>query len=82
MRKLNQSITKSSKTKLNIVYTETGSSGNVGKFQFLTGENILPEKDLSEEAATIKRFEYLPSGNELKSKQELKFTRFMDVIKE
>ena len=26
--------------------------------QFWTGEDILPEKDLSKKAATIKRFEY------------------------
>ena len=57
------------------LYKQTGSSGNVG-------ENILPEKDLLEKASTIKRFEYLSSGNELESKQELKSTRFMDVIKE
>ena len=30
------------------------SSGNVSKYEFLTGKNILPEKDLLEKAATIK----------------------------
>ena len=31
------------------------SSGNVGKYEFLTGEDVLPEKELLEKAATIKR---------------------------
>ena len=31
----------------------------------MTGEDVLPEKDLSEKAATIKRLEYSPLGNEL-----------------
>ena len=35
------------------------SSGNVGKFEFLTAKDVLPE-DLLENAATIKRIEYLP----------------------
>ena len=34
------------------------SSGNIGKYEFLIGENILPVKDLLEKAATIKRFAY------------------------
>ena len=41
------------------------SSRNITKYQFLTGEDVLPEKDLSEKAATIKRLEYSPLGNEL-----------------
>ena len=36
------------------------SSGNVGKYKFLTGEGNLPEKEMLEKAATIKRFEYSP----------------------
>ena len=35
------------------------SSGNVSKYEFLTGKDVLLEKDLLEKAATIKRFEYL-----------------------
>ena len=35
------------------------SSGNVCKYEFLTGEDVLRE-DLLEKAATVKRFEYLP----------------------
>ena len=29
-------------------------SGNVGKYEILTGKNVLLEKELSEKAATIK----------------------------
>ena len=31
-------------------------SGNVGKNQFLTGKDVLPEKDFLEKSATIERF--------------------------
>ena len=31
------------------------SSWNVCKYEFLTGEDVLPEKELLEKAATIKR---------------------------
>ena len=34
------------------------SSGNVGKYEFLAGQDILPEKELLEKTSTIKRFEY------------------------
>ena len=42
------------------------SSVNVSKFEFFTGGDVLPEKGLSEKAATIKRLEYSPQGSELK----------------
>ena len=42
------------------------SLGTVGKYEFLTGEEALLEKNLLEKAATIKRFEYLLLGIELK----------------
>ena len=32
------------------------SSGNVSKFEFLSGKDVLPEKELLEKAATMKRF--------------------------
>ena len=35
-------------------------SGNVTKYRLLTGKDVLPEKDLLEKAAAIKRFEYSP----------------------
>ena len=43
------------------------SSGNVSKYDVLTGKDILPEKNLLEKAASLKRFEYSPSGKELKA---------------
>ena len=43
------------------------SSGNIGKHEFLTGEDVLPEKGLLEKATTIERFQYSPSGSELKN---------------
>ena len=42
------------------------SSGNLGKYEVLTGKGLLPEKDLLEKAALIKSFEYSPLGKELK----------------
>ena len=47
------------------------SSGNVGKYEFLTGEKVLPEKGVLEKAATIKRFEYSPLGSELKKQIDI-----------
>ena len=35
-------------------------SGNVSKYEILTGKDVLLEKDLLEKAATMIRFEYLP----------------------
>ena len=42
----------------------TLSSGNVSKYEFLTGEDILPDKRPLERASTIKKFEYSPLGSE------------------
>ena len=39
---------------------------NVGKYQFLTGEHVSPEKGLLENAAAIKKFQYSPFDSELK----------------
>ena len=33
------------------------ASGNFGIYEFLTGEEVLPEKGQFENAATVKRFE-------------------------
>ena len=33
-------------------------SGNASKYKFLTNKDVLPENDLLENVATIKRFEY------------------------
>ena len=46
------------------------SSGNVSRYEFLTGKNVLPEKDLLEKAATMKRFEYSPLGKKLKAQTD------------
>ena len=45
-------------------------SGNVSKHEFLTGKDVLPQKDLLEKAATMKRFEYSPLVKELKTQTE------------
>ena len=42
------------------------SLGNVSKYEFLTDKDVLPEKGLLEKTAAKKRFEYSPSGKELK----------------
>ena len=63
-RKAKQSTTKWSKTKLNLIRQTVKisilSSENVSKYEFLTGKDVLPEKELLEKAAAIKRFEYSP----------------------
>ena len=45
----------------------TLSSGNVSKYEFLNGKDVLPEKDLLGKAATRKRFEYSPLRKELQA---------------
>ena len=47
------------------------SLGSVGKYEFLTGQEVLLEKRLLEKAATIKRFEYSPLGSELKKQTDI-----------
>ena len=47
--------------------TSALSSGNVSKYDFLTGKDVLPEKSLLEKSAKMKRFEYSPLGKELKA---------------
>ena len=41
------------------------AGGNVGKHEFLMGENVLSEKWQLEKAATVKRFKYLSLCNQL-----------------
>ena len=50
------------------------SSWNVRKYEFLTGKDVWLEKDFIEKAATIKRFEYLALGKELKTLGKCKRT--------
>ena len=46
-------------------------SGNVGKYELLTGKDVLPEKGLLEESAAVKIFEYSWLGRELKMQTDL-----------
>ena len=63
------------------------SSGNNSKYKFLTGKYVLTEEDLLEKAAAPKRFEYLPSGGELKKqtiaaeKQDKELNNFFESDK-
>ena len=43
------------------------SPGNVSKYEFQIGKDVLPEKDLLQKAATMKRLEYSPLGKDLKN---------------
>ena len=47
------------------------STVNIGKYNFLASEGVLQEKELSEEAATTKRFEYSTLGSELKKQTDI-----------
>ena len=65
----------------------TLSSGNVSKYKFLTGKDVLSEKGLLEKATKIKIFENSPLGNKLRKvmlqKNSIKNeTRFVNPIKE
>ena len=46
------------------------SSGNISKYEFLSGKDVLPESDLLEKDATLKRFEFSPLGKELKAQTD------------
>ena len=48
------------------------SPGNVNKQKFLTGKNVLLEKDLLQKAAGLKRFECSPLGTSAAKKQHHK----------
>ena len=48
------------------------SSENVSRYEFLTGKDVLPEKDLLKKAATMKRFEYLLLSKELKVQTDIR----------
>ena len=63
------------------------SSGNISKYEFLTGKDVLPEKDLLEGAVSLKRFEYSPLSKKLKKqirvaeKQYQNFGKILSLIK-
>ena len=47
------------------------SSGNLRKYEFLTGKDVLPENNLLEKVATIKRLEYSPLDKKLKKQTSI-----------
>ena len=53
-------------------------------YEFLTGKDVLPKKDLLEKTATIKRFEYSPLGKELKAQTDIAKKQYqtLDIIYE
>ena len=55
------------------------SSGNISKYEFLPSKNVLPEKDLVEKAATMKRFKYSPLGKELKAQTDIAKTLYQKL---
>ena len=57
------------------------SSGNIGKCEFVTSEDFLPEKGQLGKAATIKRFEYLPLGSELKKHNHIAVKQYQRLNK-
>ena len=46
-------------------------SGNFSKYEFLTGEDVLPEKGLLRKTATIRRCEYGSLCNDLKKQTSI-----------
>ena len=80
MRKLKQSVTKSSKTKLNTIQIDkllrfllylqemlVNMTSRTLVNNFWTGKDVSPEKVLLEKATAIKRFEYSPLDEKLKA---------------
>ena len=47
------------------------SSGNVSKHEIWTGKDVLPEKDLLEKTAELKKFECSPLGKYLKAQTDI-----------
>ena len=47
------------------------SPGNVAKYEFLTDEDLLPEKDLLQKGVTNERFEYSLLGSALEKQADL-----------
>ena len=57
------------------------SSGNVSKYEFLTGTSVFPKKDFLEKAATLKRFEYSQLGKAFKNRLMLLKSRLIVINK-
>ena len=47
------------------------SSANVSKYEFLTGKDVLLEKEMLQKAITIKSFEYVALDTELKKQTDI-----------
>ena len=57
------------------------SSVNISKQEFLTGKDVLPEKELLEKPAAIKRFEYSPLGKLVKKQASVKEKQYQGLNK-
>ena len=57
------------------------SSGNVSKYEFLTGKDVLLERDLLEKAAVLKRAEYSPLGKESKAQTDIAKKQYQGLDK-
>ena len=88
MGKLKKSITQLSKRKLNIkkkdLDRETDKisallSGNINKYEFLTGKDVSLEKDLLQKTATTKQIGYLPLDKELKSQTDIAMKQYQKL---
>ena len=55
--------------------------GNIRKYEFLTGKDVLPENELLEKAITLKRFEYFLLGKELKSQTDISKRKYKGLDK-
>ena len=55
------------------------SPGNVSKYEFLIGKDVLSEKDLLQKAATMKRLEYSPLGKELKKQTNVREKKYQKL---
>ena len=56
-------------------------SGNNGKCEFLTGKDVLPERDLLDKEAIMKTFEYSPLGSELKKQTSIAEKQYQELDK-
>ena len=75
MKKSIQFITNQNKTEFNTILTDKLLRFQFYEYGFLTGEDFFfSGKRLLEKVATIKRFEYSPSGSELKKHMTLQIT--------
>ena len=83
VRKQNQAITS---TQYNLTKQTAKISAfspeTVGKYGFLIAKDVLPEKDLLEKTATIKRLEYSPLDSELKKQSGIAKKQYKGIDKD